>query len=531
MRIRKITFVWILLVAVLLSEGTGQTPDLKSKLSKKQMYKDFDEFVQIIDSSTQTLVRKIATGYDAAEEIRQRREKIKTIHSYGEFLEFLNGCLTLTMSVHAQMAANYEYREGRKYIDTLTVTPLYQAYNEYRNTLPVGYKSRPFGSGFYHNGSYYIYGNYTIFNRNTSDTIFLSDIRLLKHNDEPVGVLKNSQIKGRSHWFRWDHRLQQYYHVYAPFIPSSDKVLIENYPDKKIMEIERKIGKTYTIYDPGSLSKDILSSLPKGGVESDNMKVTYYDSLHLLYIYMGAMNDESEELANSIKKEGAGKQIDKIIWDVRNNLGGGDYAWATVLQAIIKKPLPIKGWISFRNTETMRKISEYYEKNCNPKNILKHKIPYLDNAEFITFINGGVTDEGDTICFVPDTNSLQYEGKIYILQNEFVFSAAGTLLATAKLYPQFVTVGVPTGLIMGRGVAPAIFQLPESKFTFIMEACVDLTDCQTALDVFHDRPQIEIYPTLEEIIDMNNYGAFLNKRGDEFLFKHDYLFKKVLEMK
>ena len=215
---------------------------------------------------------------------------------------------------------------------------------------------------------------------------------------------------------------------------------------------------------------------------------------------------------------------------MRDNLGGSDYAWQNVLQAIIKNPLPIKGWFGFRNTETMRKIFENYVEEY-PQAVMKHTISFLDNVEFITLINGGVTDEGDTVSYIPDTNSLQYDGKIYILQNEFCFSATGTLLATAKLYPQFVTVGVPTGLIMGRGVAPAIFQLSESKFTFLMEACVDLTDCQTAFDVFHDRPQIEIYPTLEEIIDMNNYGTFLNKRGDEFLFKYDYLFKKVLELK
>jgi hypothetical protein len=135
--------------------------------------------------------------------------------------------------------------------------------------------------------------------------------------------------------------------------------------------------------------------------------------------------------------------------------------------------------------------------------------------------------EGD----IPDSNSLQYDRKIYILQNEFVASATGSLLAQAKPFPQFITVGIPTGNLMGVGFSPDAFQLPESKFTFFMEACVDLTDCKTAIDVFHDRPKIEIYPTLDEIIEMNNYGYFLNRRGDEFLFKHDYLFKKILEMK
>ncbi len=64
-----------------------------------------------------------------------------------------------------------------------------------------------------------------------------------------------------------------------------------------------------------------------------------------------------------------------------------------------------------------------------------------------------------------------------------------------------------------------------------MDTDVDLTDCKTAIDIFHDRPEIEIYPTMDEIIEMNNYGLYLNKRGEHFLFNHDYLFKRVLEMK
>jgi hypothetical protein len=253
---------------------------------------------------------------------------------------------------------------------------------------------------------------------------------------------------------------------------------------------------------------------------SDNMKIKYYDSLNVLYIYLGEMDYDSN-FVESIKKM-KGKQIDKIIWDVRDNLGGSDYAWVSVLKAIMKDTIPAKFQIGFRNTTAMWRIFENYLEYYS-EDTIKQIIPFLDNTEFLTVVGKGAD--------VPDSNSLQYEGEIYILQNEFVASATGSLLANAQHIPQLITVGVPTGNLMGVGFAPMAFQLPESKFTFIMEACVDLTDCKTAIDVFHDRPKIEIYPTLEEIIEMNNYGYFLNKRGDEFLFKHDYLFKKVLEMK
>ena len=506
----------------------GQSIDLSKPLTKEQMYKDFDEFVQIIDSSSQTLVRKIATGYDAAENIRQQRYKIDSIDSYGEFLYFLNSCLSLTMTVHTQMATDYMFRSGSNQIDTFVLNILHQEYEKFVDNLPTNNSSRPqvnLGDGFYHKGNYYIYGKHVFINRNTTDTTILTDFRILKHNNESISALENNQIMGgASHWIRWDYYLKQYYKAIGLSIPRTDRVLVENYPTKEQIDLDMKnCGRR--IY-PSSLPDSIKSSFI--WEDSDDMKITYYDSLRLFYIYMGAMN-MGKDFADSIKKVGAGKQIDKIIWDIRGNYGGGDESWIYVLSAIIKNPIPIKGSISFRNTEVMRKILEDYA-NQNYTNIVKQKIPYLNNEEFLTLVFGGLTEEGDTVSFIPDSNSLQYDGKIYILQDEFVFSAAGTLLANAQYIEHLVSVGVPTGLILGRGISPGIFQLPESKFTFLMEACVDLTDCKTAFDIFHDRPEIEIYPTFDEIIEMNNYGAYLNKRGDRFLFNHDYLFKKVLEM-
>ncbi len=503
----------------------GQTIDLTTQLTKEQMYKDFDTFVQIVDSSTQSLVRKIATGYDAAEKIREKRSQIEKINSYGEFLRFLDRCLPYTMSQHAIMAERYQGYFGAKYIDTQVVKPLYEAYEYYIRSLSD--KNNPrfnLGNGFYYKGDYYIYDKHVFINFHTSDTTVLTDFRILKHNNKPVNIWGNNQISGRAHWIRWDHHLRQYYKVIGATIPRSDRILVENYLDKEIIDLDMKdCGRMICSSLPDSIKALLLPAK-----ESDKMKVTYYDSLHLLYIYMEAMI-EDEGFADLIKRIGKGKQIDKVILDIRDNYGGSDLAWGNVLAAIIKNPLPLNGLISFRNTEAMRKILENYAEQ-SPTIIVKQQISFLDSTEFLTLFSGGQNEKGDTVYLIPDTNSLQYDGKIYVLQNEFVLSSAGTFVAFAGSTSQLISVGIPSGIILGRGIAPGIFQLPESKFTFIMEACVDLTDCKNAFDVFHDRPEIEIYPTLDEIIDMNRYGKFLNQRGDEFLFNHDYLFKKVLEL-
>jgi hypothetical protein len=511
----------------------GQIPDFNSKLTKKQMYADFDYFVQLIDSSTQTLVRKQATGYDAAAEIRKKRTEIKKIKSYREFISFLDDCLPYTMCEHARMAneADCNYTLGVKFIDTQKVRLLAQAYRKYTDSLSLlqnGFDQ--LGIGFYHNGIYHVFGRYKFVkfsNSQITDSIVLTNFSVLKRNHAPIDIFKDGEVKrANAASIRWDYNLQHYYVTYGLYIPRTITISGASYPSKTPFEINLA---NFNGINCSSASFSEEERLSLSREKSDPMKVTYYDSLHLLYIYMGTMAGEDGRFADSVKKVGMGKKIDKIILDIRGNNGGNDNVWGYLLQAIIKNPIPIYAKLGVRNTTAMRRIFDNTFPLPHDTNRIKvQKIAYLDNAEYITLISGGIYED-DSICFIPDTNSLQFDGNIYILQDESVFSSASALVACANHVPQLTTVGVPTGLMCGRGMVAALFQLPNSYFSFVMEIFCDMTGAKSAIDVWQDRPEIELYPTLDEIIEMNNYGC-LNKRGDEFLFKHDYLFKKVLEL-
>jgi hypothetical protein len=505
------------------------------QLTKEQMYEDYDTLVKIISSSTHSLVNKVSTSYDVELYLKKRRAKIENISSYMDFIIFLKRTLPFTLAPHCRMANEHdcEYAMGSKFVDTMMVRLISDAYL-YRESAfdPYQYSFAQLGKGFYYNGNYYVFGRYTFIHRNTNDSILLSDFRILKQNQEDQKSIDifDSQVSGSSAAsVRWDYRLRKHYMANGLYIPRSNKILAEDYSTKQQFDFSPI---DYSMRISGaSLSEEEISSLPHE--QSDNMKVTYYDSLRLLYIYLGSMVYDNGSFANSAKKAGIGKQIDKIILDIRDNNGGSDYTWRHLLSLIVKKPLYGNALLGVRNTEIMKKIFEdNVETNQIPASIIRREqIPYLNNEDF--FIQtSGLDDKGDSLCIVPpDSSSLMYDGKIYILQNDNVYSSAGALTAYAQRIPQLITVGVPTGLVGGRGLPPAIFQLPNSKFSFLMDVFVDLTDAKTAADVRHDKPEIEIYPTIDEIIEMNNYGFFLNKRGDEFLFKHDYLFKKALEMK
>jgi len=515
MKIKQILAVCIFL-AMVLSLSFGQKLDLSLPFTKEQMYKDFDEFVQIIkDINIQGDVREVVTGYNPLTYIQRERPKIENLNSYHEFIGFLEKCLSYTMCAHAS-AAEKPIGIGLWNLDTSAIAVFASEWQEYEKQKAGG--AQTIGRTFYYNGDYYIYGTQKMIKRYSekNDTIVISDMRLISSNGQPMDTLFWKTLSSTYPIrLRWDYRKKKYYTGWLSIAPPQ-RILVEDFPTKKqyVLPLDSFNIEFSGISLPDSITRKITRE------KSDNKTVKYYDSLGLLYIYMGAMIEDSVFI-DSIKKVGKNKPIKKIIFDVRDNVGGSDYAWQYVLQAIIKDTLEEKIVVAMKNTEFAWKYIDVVKQE---KKIQETRLPFLKNIDVVVL-------PSEIYKFPPDSNSLAFGGNIYILQNEKVFSSGQALVTYSKQIPQLISVGVPTGHLAGRGYGKWIFQLKESKFTFYLDATIDVLGVKTADELFHDRPEIEIYPTLQEIIDMNNYGRFLNKRGDEFLFKHDYLFKKVLEMK
>jgi hypothetical protein len=500
------------------------------------MYADFDTLAQIITTNSHSIVHKEATGYDVEFYLKQRRKEIKNISSYVDFLHFLNRSITYAFTPHIRMAKESDcaYALGVKFVDTAMLRVVSQAYKAYNDSIlstmhPMEIAFKNYGLGFYYNGNYYVSGRYILMNKDYQDSLILTNFRIIRRSNQLIDIFEREVKNADAVDIRWDYRLKKYYVPLGLTLPRNERLLVEDYTTKKQIDYSGDAYPRRNISNI-SLSEEEMSVLHRE--ESDRFKITCYDSLELLYIYMGAMIYDARTFANSVKEAGAGKKITNIIIDIRENGGGNDEAWRQLLSVIVSKPLFDNTVLGVRNTPSMQKVFEDLLANSgiSPNSIRKEKIPYLNNEEYL-LLSSGINEAGDSLAVaIPDSNSLMYDGTIYILQDERVYSSAGAFAAYAQQLPQLVTVGVPTGLIAGRGLVPAVFQLPNSKFSFLMEIFVDLTNAKTAADVFHDRPEIEIYPTIDEIIEMNNYGRFLNKRGDEFLFKHDYLFKKVLEL-
>jgi hypothetical protein len=191
-----------------------------------------------------------------------------------------------------------------------------------------------------------------------------------------------------------------------------------------------------------------------------------------------------------------------------------------MLKAIIKDTLTIKTKAAIKNTGLMKKYIESMPKKITFE---VEKIPLLDNEEFL------VTK--DEIILTPDTNGLKYGSKIYILRNKVVYSSAQAFTTAAEGNEQLVTVGQRSGLLGGFGISPFVFQLKHSKFAFFIAPVLDITNVKNIEDFYHDKPDIIINPTKEDVFARDDdIVERVNIYSKEYLLNNDPLFRKVLEM-
>ena len=242
--------------------------------------------------------------------------------------------------------------------------------------------------------------------------------------------------------------------------------------------------------------------------------VEYFNKDKILYIQVPQMSDEAF-YKYRIPQICKGKKIDKVIIDIRGNQGGSDDVWIRILEQIISEPLITNLKLGIKNNNSVIQYLHY-----NKDSLKKEKVSFLNNEVFL------VKEEQDIIY--PADNSIKYMGKIYVLQDHWCFSSAGSLSAMAEYHKNIISVGESTGRILGIGVTPMGFVLPNSRLIFTIEPVIDLTNAKKPRDIYHDKVEVPVKLSIEEEIKNCN----CEERFDEhFLYNHDPFFRKVLELK
>ena len=468
-------------------------------LTTEQMLADFDSYIKtVVEFSPQTPVRKAVTGIDPLVELKKMRSHILKIKSTEEFARFIHSAITVLQDGHSSLLWPSAYPSD--YLKEIGVSDaaveLFPTYYELRKSKREQKKFKL--KLKYISGEYYSIASFK-----HKDAIFEAGLRLVKINGKKAQSFI-SKLYPYCRRMRWDYSHQRYYseNFYNAINLSADQSLKLKFvnKNKKVSTAVFKLNKALQYEDDSD-----------GDAYKKAKKVEYFSNEQILYIRIPRMNlDHVDFYPAEIKSKASGKPLKKVIIDIRDNPGGADNVWVKVLTAIIDQPINYELLLLAVASEEMKK--KYPEDS--PK-WTSYRAPFLDDYEYAVFSSG----EGQ---IKPTPNSLNFKGKIYILQNEGIYSSAGAMAAMGMLADNIFTVGQNTGWLLGRGINPIVFELPHSKILYRIEPVIDFQNVKNAEDVYHDKVEIPVSLNIDQYLERINYDGDIY--GREFLFNHDPVF-------
>jgi len=472
------------------------------KLTKEQMYEDFDTLTSIMKNcNAQYLVRKKVTGFDMLREMKYIRPQIDTISSTQSFIKLLKRTLALTQDEHcyigdnvwwyrhsiykkeARHLKNRDYGYNFHYIDIFREDDLtlklihidHRYYLEYPTWFYVNNDSVGMKAGT----------EITLIN-NIKASSFIDSVSKYQFNTE------------------WDFRNKSFYtnSLFNWVNMKCVTLMVENQP----LELSFSAFMQET---PGFSPQSILF---------DSVKYIAQDSTLLLRISSMLFSVDRmkkfQEKILSCKSYG----IKRVVVDIRGNHGGSDKKWESLLQTIIETPINYHfSLITNDNDES----SKYMPDRLKDKKI---KFNFIDSSVFYR------VDYDEEYVIKPFTENLGYKGKIYILQDEDIYSSAKSFCSLNSKTERIVTIGIPTGKLVGQGGNPRVFILPKTKLIFTLDVLLDASGVNKAEDFYHDSVNYPITPTL------NYYLYRLKTKKEELLdeknlHEFDEVYKKVLELR
>ena len=474
-------------------------------LSKAQMYQDFDSLYNIFKfCNPQIVVRKQITGIDILSELKALRNEIDIIKNPEDFIILLYRALRLSYDPHCQIGTSIWYyrnsiykKEAKKYSNNFFACTFHYRDIINRNIIEFLHLQ-------YIEGQYYLTNPLILYKTNDSINIPVRSI-IKKINGQSINeyIQRNLDIQ----WdLRWDF-IRKCYYVNS----------ISSYSNYQLLSLEYIFNNKSCIVDSISKFRQQISSFDfTNYVEAKTVK--YFSKDSILYIRCPLMNTSD---IGFYKKEIAkfkGSPLEKVIVDIRGNWGGDDELWMTILKQIIN--IPIENKIVYLSSNST--LLSHYTKSKGFKPNKKTIVPNWDT----TTIYKIVSEKPEIIK--PSKSSLKFEGNIYIMQDDDIYSAAGSLSAMASYNYKIINVGRSNDKLGGRGIEPMSFGLPNSKMIFVMNILIDNTNVNTAKDIYHNDIKIPVFLPIDYYIDRNNYPE--NVYSETYLYNYDEFFKQVMKM-
>jgi len=470
MKSRKIIFLILLLYFS--TNAYGQ------KVSQNKMVDDFNQLIAIINNyySALPLVEQ-RTQTSISEQFKLLKKECYTLKTREEFGHLVNMTLNVLNDKHATVVnagivkmyltqfSELANLGNISLSDTLNADYFFKLKNNIMPKMKTGIRSK-YIDGHYYNARAFSYQGISF---DLGDEIIeINGIPISEYVDQNKYELYN---------LTWDEKNKKWYSELFWL----NKNIIDN--DKFDLTICNK-DITLNCNKKVNLTQEIKQF-------SASPLVTNFDNI--LYIRMPIMfNGDwfSDQIVSNYNPD-----INRIIIDIRGNRGGQDRAWKEVLSTIIKQPIPLKSEIAINDNEAVKNALHLYN---------------LNSSQLI------ITD-----TIYPLDNSINFNDKIYILQDRDTYSAASSFTSIAFQSENIISVGYPISHIGGRGLTPLIFKLNNSGIVFRIPFTIDLSG--GTANPYMNKVEIELQQSIQDYLCMIN----TNQYDIEFVKNKDLMIKYI----
>ncbi|WP_316796511.1 S41 family peptidase [Pedobacter agri] len=518
-------YLVLIMISFLVAECTNaqaqvtNTEDLP-KITYAQMLSEHDSLVSYIKQTSPVIYyNKEVRGIDFNRYARQLKKKITPKTSMGEYLQIIKKTLNVSQDGHtSQLNATLldivnKYWVPAKLVsfDSASTVNMYK----YVKYLKEAYYAKPELNLIYTSGEYY---NLLAFNYKGKS--YPSGMKLLSCNGKSIHDFVKTLTTLVSP-LRWDRMRNRVYdeNFYWPAEIYKNGTLKLVFADKNKNRYNLHIAKQDTVTYLTKKSNDYGYFS-----QTDTVVTHYFEKSGIFYAKIPAMR---EELGDTIKRRMAlvfdHHKVKSIVIDIRGNGGGSDNTYSKFLRKIVRDTLKKKVVVA-------RNFSPYIQAHyhINRDSVLKNKtftfdpgVPTLKSPEMY-YIKQNFN------FVVPDTLTLPFDGKIYVLQDKFIYSSASNFSSLAKNSEQLVSIGETPDLLGGLQASTLMIMLPYSKFIFRVEPQIDLTDIKRVGDIFQNHVEYPVQYTIEHLQLRTTTKEHIY--GKDFLEKHDPMFEKVLEL-
>ena len=454
-------------------------------LTREQMHEDFDQLYSTLTTNVPHFgVRRKATGENIPKKLQQLKQCIDTVSCDGGFYEILFRALATCNDMHISVDGGCR--------DSVALVRTYNAYMKHNPFLPNKAKGL-----FYHDGKYYTPG---FGNKQGTAIPYLSELTHV--NGIPIDKYMAKYNSSVCSATRWDFKHNKAWSI-------------ELYDPRKVLGAEEF---TLTVKIDGKAKEVDMTKVGyiylRDYFDDNVFRVNYFERDNTLYIRLPRMTlSKAEWIENEIAKH-AGKPINRVVIDVRGNGGGNDFTWRRTLEAIIDKPLHFSLRQAVKDIEVLS--------GSNIKGVRDIEV-YGDRLK--AFI-----DSDSETYLQPSKRSLNYGGKIWVMVDENIFSSTLALLSVCQQSDLLVSVGTPSGYLGGIGGTPQSDILCHSRFAYRYPITLEITNAEQRKpeSYYKDQVDVVLWPTLEQKMVQLKYNK--PQHAEEFLYNHDWVFRKILEI-